>query len=217
MWQIYQGLKATFMPNFCASCRLFLKDSTIFCGSCIKLIKPIASKDIALTSSITLPIFAASAYRHPLKDLIIAKSCSDTWAAHCLAHLIITHTPLELLPADYFIPIPLHWSRYAYRGYNQSKIIAHHLAYFKNAKIAEPLFRSKRTPFQSSLPLDQRSQNVANAFHLTDNMDLRKKLSGQHLILVDDLMTTGSTLKEAARQLLQLKPASLKAIVACRI
>ena len=217
LWQTYRTIHDTLFPTFCSSCRLALFSKEIFCQRCTALIKPIAPKEIALTQSKMLTVFAVARYGPPLRDLIMAKANSDLWAARALAHLIWRHTVLPHLSVDYFIPVPLHWTRYAQRGYNQASIIAHELSILHGASVTRSLKRVHRTAFQSSLPLEQRSSNVASAFVLRQPATLLENLKGKHLVLVDDLMTTGSTLKYAAGELLHLKPASLRAVVGCRI
>ena len=123
------------------------------------------------------------------------------------------------MQADYFVPIPLHWSRYAHRGFNQAHIIAKYLSKQTHTPMANLLMRSKKTLFQSRLKMSDRQGNVENVFSLHPWYTWRselEKFKGKHLMLVDDLCTTGSTLKSAARALQVLKPASVNAIVCCR-
>ncbi len=79
----------------------------------------------------------------------------------------------------------------------------------------DALKRSKRTPFQSVLNSSARMANVADAFVLKKgNASLFKD---KHILLIDDLLTTGSTIRACAKKLYELKPASITVVVAARV
>ena len=99
------------------------------------------------------------------------------------------------------------------RGFNQAYEMAEILARKKKCTYAQLVKRIRKTEYQSELPVEQRTKNVQHAFRLTAGAH---KYTGKHLVLIDDLMTTGSTIKYIARELLKLNPASLVVLVACR-
>ena len=74
--------------------------------------------------------------------------------------------PKLSMETDYFVPIPLHWSRYAHRGFNQASIIANYLSKHTQTPMASLLMRSKRTVFQSRLKMSDRQGNVEKVFSL---------------------------------------------------
>jgi ComF family protein len=162
-----------------------------------------------------MTVFAAAAYQEPIRSLIVAKRWSNIAASVQLGELIWEKTCFKYAHADILVPIPLHWSRQAWRGYNQAQEIAHALARKKGCSVISLLKRVRHTPFQSKLPATKRGENLAGAFALVSGID-PAAYRGKHIILVDDLMTTGSTLREAARVLRSLKPASITAVVAAR-
>lgn len=90
-----------------------------------------------------------------------------------------------------FIPIPLHASRLAQRGYNQSELICAHLVKMTGWRTLNALIRIRSTESQVGLPADARSINLLGA------IAPRLPLSGEDIILVDDVVTTGSTLSAA--------------------
>lgn len=210
----FHGLRYFFTPSFCVHCKRWLDEATILCTHCRALIQPIVSAKIAVTPSIIMTVYAASAYDEPLKSLILAKSRFDSLASHYMGQLIWELTHVSNVPCDYIIPIPLHWRRFAYRGYNQATMMAKELAKKSKKPMIELLRRKKYTVFQSVLSTAERKENVTNAFTIRDH-DVNQ-FTGKHLLLVDDLMTTGSTLKAAAKALLALNPASITAVVLCR-
>ena len=93
------------------------------------------------------------------------------------------------------IPIPLHWYRDNFRGFNQSEIIGKEVAKNLNWKfIPGLLIRKRSTAPQTTLKKHLRPPNIAGAFALSPNT----KLSGySQIIIFDDVFTTGSTIKEA--------------------
>lgn len=211
---LYKYCKNLLIPPFCENCKKWLDEPSIFCKDCVNLIRPIISTKLSITSTISMPIFAISSYQEPLKSLILAKAHSQRLASKQLGSLIWDLTPLKTIHFDYIVSVPLHWTRYAYRGYNQAEVIASVLAQKSGKPLAHLLKRNRLTPFQSKLNVEQRSDNLHNAFDL---MKIDQELyKNKHILLVDDLMTTGATLKNAARKLLLLKPASILGVVSCR-
>lgn len=211
-WQLLlRGLS----PWACAYCKTFLKQQDVLCAACFVKLKPVVSFMLPVTTTRSVKIFAACAYQEPIKTLIIAKSWGDHCASKQLGQLIWQMTDIKNVPCDYIIPIPLHWTRFAKRGFNQAYGMATFLSAKNSAPVADILKRIKRTPFQSKVPTKMRLENVADAFELRSVE--HEAYKGKHLMIVDDLMTTGSTIKAAAKILFQLKPASICVVVASRV
>lgn len=179
------------------------------------MIRPIVSTAMPLTQTRSMKVIALSAYQDPVRALILAKRWSDIQAGSHLGQLIWDHTNFRTTQADFIIPIPLHWSRYSKRGFNQAEQIARVLAKNKGIPMAKILKRVKKTAFQAALSAPERQANVKDAFELVCS-DV-ERFRNKHLVLVDDLLTTGSTIKSAAHQLLALKPASITIVVAARV
>lgn len=102
--------------------------------------------------------------------------------------------------AEYIAPIPLHWSRLVYRGYNQAAILSHKLS--KKTKITHApdlLKRKKRTPSQGTLTAKERDKNVSNAFKLNKKYD--QFVRDKHILLIDDVLTSGATVQACAKVL----------------
>ena len=181
----------------------------------MQTIKPLATVKLTLTQKYQMPIYAVGAYQEPLRQLILAKAYQDKLACYYMAQLMFEYMGGQL-QADYLVPIPLHWTRYAKRGYNQSGEIAHYLSGWSGIPMLDALKRTKRTPFQSQFNKEGRQENVQNAFILNLSDDKRKQLRYKQFILVDDLMTTGATLHAAGRTLLPLRPLGIKGVVLAR-
>jgi ComF family protein len=109
----------------------------------------------------------------------------------------------ELLTGtDIITPVPLHYWRFVHRRFNQSALLAHSLA--KNTGIRnlpDTLKRTRRTLPQAGLTRKQRVANVRGAF--TVNPRHASTIKGKNILLVDDVLTTGSTLEQCAKTLLK--------------
>lgn len=114
----------------------------------------------------------------------------------CLAPRVQAAWPEEDFSA--VVPIPLHWWRRWQRGYNQGQVIAEGLARTLNIPCQSRwLHRIRSTSPQTSLSPTSRKQNVHSAFSLSPGLVLPER----PVLLVDDILTTGSTCHEAARVL----------------
>jgi len=94
------------------------------------------------------------------------------------------------------VPIPLHLKRLRQRGYNHSKFLAEGLSEKLDLKMVEILERKKNTKSQFGLNLKDRKENLKGAFSIIHNFLITQY---PNVLLVDDILTTGSTLLEAAR------------------
>lgn len=99
---------------------------------------------------------------------------------------------------DAVVPVPLSKKRYKERGYNQSALIAQDIAtHFNVPCIQSALIRKKHTRPQSTLGYQYREFNVRGAFFLKNPHEVH----GKHVLLVDDIFTTGATVRDATRAL----------------
>lgn len=183
------------------------------CHSCHDRIQLVVPSSLQITSTKQLRVFAVSLYQDPLKRLVLAKSYGHLISSVYLARLMWDMTPLASIDIDYIVPIPLHWRRYAQRGYNQSTEMAKELSRLSGKPVLEALRRVRHTQFQYLMSQEGRAMNLKDAFELVQDLpDLR----GKRLLIVDDVLTSGSTVRAAARQLYQLNPGELILTVACR-
>ena len=114
---------------------------------------------------------------------------------------------------DYIIPIPLHPKKEKIRGYNQSYVIAQGINEIMNIPVAEQcLVRTVFTATQTKKSRDERWENVKDIFEVRNI----EKLKGKHVLLVDDVLTTGATLLSAGKALMQVEGIKISvATVAC--
>jgi ComF family protein len=123
----------------------------------------------------------------------------------------------ELLDeAAVLVPVPLHWRRAWRRRYNQSGALARVIAERSGVKVVpEALQRIRPTQQQIGLSRPQRASNVQGAFKVATPEQSR--IAGRHVILVDDVLTSGATVDACARALLRAKAASVDVLVFARV
>ncbi len=117
---------------------------------------------------------------------------------------------------DAVIPVPLHWTRLWSRGHNQAEIIAEVLASQLGAEMrADILYRVRRTRTQTRLSVEGKAHNVEGAFQVRPQ---KTAAEYSHILLVDDVFTTGATLRSCRKALRLLFPPPVRisaATLAC--
>lgn len=105
----------------------------------------------------------------------------------------------ELEPSlDMVMPVPMHWRRRLSRGYDHARVLGRAIAAELHLPVGDELIRVRHTPPQIHLSRSRRIKNVRDAFQL----NAAAAINGAHVLLVDDVSTTGATANEAARTLL---------------
>jgi ComF family protein len=113
---------------------------------------------------------------------------------------------------DIIVPVPLHPTRLRERGFNQARLLAELLSARISIRCKRVLKRIRYTTTQTALDRAERIENLHNAFRLRKNADVR----GLQVLLIDDVVTTGSTLSECARVLKRAGAISVYAATAAR-
>ena len=158
-------------------------------------------------------ILRLGVFEDPLKHLIHEAKCHHRWPlAEFLAERLSAQDLVNglLRQTDVLVAVPLHVLRHVKRGYNQAEVLARRLASLNKLKLAKPAVRLRNTETQTHIHSQaKREENLRDAFGLVNPKCIR----GKHVVLIDDVMTTGATLKSFARCLKEAEPASLSAIV----
>jgi ComF family protein len=208
----------------CGQCESALRriEAVAACGRCgLPLAEPEAPCPFCLGKG-RYPyqqVLRLAPFREPLKHLVHQLKYRRQWhLGEALAGRLGEKRPvLELLAsADCLLPVPLHRLRQTGRGYNQAELVARALARRarqaagRRLPIVRPVVRLVHTDTQTHLHSPRkRVANLRHAFGLIDARLVRDK----HVVVVDDVLTSGATLKALARALRPAKPASISAIV----
>jgi ComF family protein len=133
-------------------------------------------------------------------------------AAAPMARIMVREAGSALRGLDALVPVPLGRARLRERGHNQAAVLAAALGKASGVSVnAGALRRRRETPTQTRLSPAERRVNVGGAFAASG-----ASLSGMHVALVDDVVTTGATLGAAAQALATLEPASIGAVTFAR-
>lgn len=200
------------LPNSCQACgkKIHLNE-VLLCNDCFRQIEHVKDD------------FTASQYeRHFSKDKYISDYCAvykfekDSplqtllhnmkYKNHFrnginLGQLTAKYNEIRMSRwnVDLIIPVPLHRVKKAERGYNQSLYIGKGISKTLNVKLSAGILRRKKlTDTQTKLHIDERRDNVEDAFEVKN----LKLIDGKNILLVDDVITTGSTINECAKALL---------------
>ena len=147
------------------------------------------------------------AYWHPAFTPVQCESLSDfeTYMGHEIAM-----TPW-MQDIDIVIPVPLHWRRKWTRGYNQAEIIGAEVASVLGAQLRTDILKRKRhTKTQTKLDISEKASNVKGAFQAAETT-----IEGiRHVLLIDDVFTSGNTLGECFMALREVFPTDVRISVA---
>ena len=177
------------------------------CGEGLTRTNPVGDVTLCGACQDELPPYqkavAYGAYDGELRELIhLLKYEQVHPAASVLGRMLASAIAKLRLPDDILVmPVPLHASKRRQRGFNQAELIAHCALKTMHAErfqlVTNALARVKPTVSQIGLTRHQRQENIRGAFKVAH----LSKVSGRELLLVDDVMTTGTTAAECARVL----------------
>lgn len=119
---------------------------------------------------------------------------------------------IQATRADGLVPVPLHPTRLRERGFNQAEALAEALSKRTRVPVLRCIERRSYTSTQTRFDRMERMRNLRNVFALRKNSDVR----GKHLVLLDDVLTTGSTLHECASVLRAAGAESVRAVTVAR-
>lgn len=153
---------------------------------------------------------------HPLQHLIHKMKYADQ---PLIGYYMAREAAKEFLYADFFddidviVPIPLHPHRLRSRGYNQSEYIARGLSEVTGIPLdTTHVTRVKDTPKQALQKGEERKANVADAFAVNHPEQLYRK----HILLVDDLITTGETVRSCLKTMKRFRGARFSVFALCK-
>lgn len=209
---ILQIFKDTLFPIFCLYC--FQEGSNFICNDCRKTIKPYLFNfcincdkpaPLGLTHTNCKTAYSPDGlttvfdYKDKRigKAIILGKYSFIPQIFRELSDVAIpflkTHQSQKFWENFIIVPLPLTKRRKRWRGFNQTEIISEQLSIGLNLKIEQLLIRIKNTKPQKQLNKESRKQNIKQSFTINPGAITKNK----NILLVDDVCTTGATLKEA--------------------
>jgi competence protein ComFC len=235
-FELLQSAVSLFYPPGCTICGKSIRADEYLCDQCetkaVRIVAPFCQKcsepfEGSITNTFacancvhrTIHFDAAvSAYRGRgiVRQIIHEfKYGRQIHLRHLVARWLNSALDDERLRQSHFdviMPVPLHPARQRERGFNQASLLAELLSAQTSIPVKPLLERTRYTTTQTALDRSERMENLHNAFRLRKNADVR----GLHVLLVDDVLTTGSTLNECARILKRASAFSVHAATAAR-
>jgi ComF family protein len=234
--ELFEAAASLLYPPVCTLCSRKTKAGEYLCAQCegkaMRIVAPFCQQcsepfDGALTSAFTC---ANCAHREIYFDAAVAAYRGRGIVRHIihqfkyarqvhLRHLVarwlcaaFDDPRLRRRHFDLLVPVPLHPTRQRERGFNQAVLLAELLSAQMSIRCRPVLKRIRYTTTQTALDRAERIENLHNAFRLRKNADVR----GLRVLLIDDVLTTGSTLSECARVLKRAGALSVHAATAAR-
>ncbi len=202
------------VPITCGMCSQVVSERMPICAACAATIDPIATIDMPVTRTRSLPVAAAAAYDGPIARHIMAKHRADPVSAEELGWLVAQRCVGLLRHVDAVVPVPLHWRRYTQRGFNQAHVIAQRVAREYHIPCVQALSRTVWHGSQANRTSEQRHENVRDVFVVTSSI---AQVRGLQIAVIDDVMTSGATLREATRTLERASCCVAANVVAARV
>ena len=236
-----RALFSLFFPDDCRICGLPLREVRRYpvCAECLAATEPLSAEFFCVSCRTpfrnAFPLdfegrcglcraglrgfdaaYCFGAYEAALRDLIhIYKYARVRTLARPLADLLMRALPRDER-LDLVASVPLHWTRQWERGFNQSELLAREVARRCGLPFARPLRRARATTPQAGLSNTARRRNVAAAFRPARFFP-PERLEGKRLLLIDDVMTTGSTAAACALALKRAGAARVALLTLARV
>ena len=232
---IAKAIGSLFFPAHCAGCGCRVEDPETLCTRCAvdvsRIVQPRCEQCSQPYSGVA-PAFQCPNCRGEVYHFVCAVSVAksrgvirdmvhrlkygrELWLGRVMAELLeegLADERLKGVSFDALVPVPLHPKRQREREFNQSDILAKELSRRCQVPLRQLLERRRYTTTQTALDRRGRRQNLREAFVLRKNTDV----TDLNLLLVDDVLTTGSTLDACAAALVEAGAASVHAITVAR-
>ena len=237
MWKIEEAILSIFYPRCCPMCGVYVgQEDGKLCKQCLADLPRTEQAEVRqnLTEMIlagpteytaaslkAMHVERAAAYLfyekdHPIQRLIHRIKYADQ---PMVGYQLGREAAMEMGCADFFdeidviVPIPLHPKRFRERGYNQSEFIARGISDVTGIPVdTTHVTRVKNTPQQALQVGDERRRNVSNAFAVNHPEQMYEK----HILVVDDLITTGETMRSCLKAMKRFRKAKFSVFALCK-
>lgn len=185
------------MPRRCVFCDTRCKPFEVhICENCLSDLpwnRFACQADVLPFAAIVAPLEYSFPVDAALKSLKFKRRLDYVPAFAELLRRMFSQLPSDI---DALLPVPLHWRRQALRGFNQAVELCEPIRKQTGLPVLTCINRVKPTPKQSNLDAAERRRNLQNAFVATGPIELR------HVLIVDDVITTGETCQQLAKVVL---------------
>ncbi len=209
----FEHLLSAVLPFRCHVCEINTRFGIVLCEPCRQRLRKILHPPVRVDDTICdFPVYTLSSYDSFTADIIrIIKYRPSFKLLQILTDeasgVLSTFAGSE----DVLIPVPMHAGRLAQRGFNQADYLAERFAMASGCHYSPALLRTRMTRPQADCDEHERLTNLEQAFATGPGL-LKDAFKNRRIILVDDVATTGTTLKRCAEVLQPLRPAKICAV-----
>ena len=194
-------------PPFCHQCSQPFQGSLSGPFTCANCVGRTLHFDSAVAPYLAYGVVREFIHRFKYNGHFYLRRALGDWLAEAMHDSRITAQP-----ADFLVPVPLHTAREREREFNQADVLADLLSGPAHVPVLRCLERTRFTTTQTRLDRHERMENLRGAFRVRQNRDVLNR----HLLVVDDVLTTGSTVDECARVLRLAGAASVRVVTVAR-
>lgn len=204
-----ERLLCLFFPARCLSCGQVVPPDSLFCKRCAPAVQAPPPREFPLENGKTLLSYAPMYYRNGFRKTLHRYKFRGQWAlSHPLGRLCAPQARLFPVDFDAVTYVPLSKVGKRRRGYDQSQRLAKSLALALGLPLLPALEKVRETDTQHQLGKSKRQENVKGAYRAGP------AAAGKTLLLVDDIVTTGATLRQCAQMLYDAGAAQVCALCA---
>ena len=234
--RLLSTLGTLFFPPHCAVCRVATEPGVHVCDDCAlniqRIVAPFCGRcsqpfEGAITQQFTCANCAGREVHYqcavaPYRSFGVVRDFIHAFKYHHQLHLrrplaawlaeALEDPRIAARPFDALVPVPLHHVRFREREFNQAAELASILSRQTRVPMRHALKRIRYTTTQTKLDRSERMENLRGAFHVRQTAHVKNR----HIVLVDDVFTTGSTVEECSRVLIAAGAASVRVITVAR-
>jgi len=211
-----KGFLETLLPFSCHLCRKSVPFGNVVCLSCKASLKKELRAPFRISDVVTgFPVWCLGNYETLLAEAIKTIKYKPSKRLFAQTEDLLENlfaAPSDFPKIDVFVPVPLHPSRAEKRGFNQAELLARKFAEILKCPSSPVLVRTRITKPQADCEGEERKTNLKDAFSLAPGLRV-SAFEKSRICLVDDVATTGSTLHECGKKLLDLKPSFVCGLV----
>lgn len=195
---LYRKAVSLVFPNYCPFCERVIGAGEFWCGTCEEFL-PYVNKTLIPPENIQR-LYACCYYTQRARAAVYEMKLGGTvFSVDAFAVLMNKMLSDELKRADMLVPVPGGVKSAMLRGFAPAREIARRLSWISGVPAKTAIWASRGKAEQKGLSKKNRAENAMRSFYFDESLDIRQK----HIILVDDVCTTGSTLSACAALLLK--------------